>query len=268
MLKHLSQLRYIHITHPVPYICRIELRNEQKLNALSEDLLDELHEAVKYVYANASLRAVMLVGSGDKAFAAGAAIDQFPSLDPLAAEAFARRGQQLFRSIEHAPIPFLAAIQGYALGGGCELAMACHLRIATKNAKLGQPEVKLGLIPGYGGTARLVKLMGKTKAMEWILTGSIYSAQEAYEFGLINQLVEAEVLESVAQKLLETIAKNSPEAIAYAIQVLNSSVFDRASVCDEVEAQAFGLCAATKNFQEGTRAFLDKRTPNFSDRKP
>ena len=263
----LSTLKCLHITYPKPYICRIELCNEKKLNALSADLLDELSSVVQHVYENTSLRAAMLIGTGKKAFAAGAAIDQFPSLSPLDAEAFARRGQQLFRSIEDAPIPFLAAIRGYALGGGCELAMACHLRVAAKDAKFGQPEVKLGLVPGYGGTARLTKLIGKTKAVEWILTGAIYTAQEACALGLINQLAEEEALENTAQTLLETIATNSPEAVTYAMRVLNGPVFERASICDEVEAQAFGLCAATKNFQEGTRAFLDKKKPHFSNRK-
>ena len=242
----------------------VTLSNPKQLNALTEGLLGELEEVVEGLYDQKALRGVVIKGEGKQAFAAGADISAFVDLTPEGAEVFARRGQRVFARIEDAPVPVVAAVRGFALGGGCELAMACHLRVAAPSARFGQPEVKLGLIPGYGGTQRLVQLIGKTKAMEWILGGAIYGAEEALRLGLVNQVVDSEeALEPYALELLERTKVGSPEAISAAISAVNQAA---RAVNYEQEARSFALCAGTTNFREGTRAFLEKRAPSFTPR--
>lgn len=247
------------------HIRRIVLCNPKQLNALHRALLEELSLAIEALYSEKKqLWGAIIQGEGGRAFAAGANIKEFEDLSPTAAAHLARRGQQIFQRIEEGPIPVVAAVQGFALGGGCELAMACHLRVAAPSARFGQPELRLGLIPGYGGTQRLVQLIGKTKAMEWILTGETYTAEEALRVGLVNHVVETEeALLPYAQALLSKVAKGSPEAVSAAISCIHHAA---AAHAYEAEAKAFANCAATENFQEGVSAFLQKRKANFSGR--
>lgn len=245
-------------------IMTIRLSNPQQLNALSKSLLDELSVAVEELHRQKKLRGAILIGEGTKAFAAGADIKEFVGMNSEGAADLATRGQRIFQRIEDAPIPVVAALRGFALGGGCELAMACHLRVATPSVRLGQPEVKLGLIPGYGGTQRLVQLIGKTKAMEWILTGAIYEAEEALKIGLLNHIVESEeALEPYVRELLNQTKAGSPEAVAASIACVNQAARTQAY---EEEVLQFASCASTSNFKEGVDAFLEKRKPSFMPR--
>ncbi len=242
----------------------ITLCNPKQLNALHSALLAELNIAINSLYTEKNLQAAILIGDGTRAFAAGADIKEFVGIKPIAAATLARRGQALFALIEACPIPVVAAVRGFALGGGCELAMACQLRVASPSARFGQPEVKLGLIPGYGGTQRLVQLIGKTKAMEWILTGATYTAEQALHAGLINHVVDNEEdLEPYIHQLLGHIQANSPTAVSAAISCINSAC---AHLAYEAEIQAFARCTTTQNFHEGTDAFLTKRKAVFSSR--
>ena len=246
-------------------IARLRLSNPRQLNALHQALLEELSLAVDDLYADTSLSGAILMGEGDRAFAAGADIKEFSNLLPEAAAHLSKKGQKLFQRIEDCPIPIVAAVRGFALGGGCELAMACHLRVASPSALFGQPEVKLGLIPGYGGTQRLVQLIGKTRAMEWILSGEVHTAKEALEIGLINRLSSTEEsLEASAEELLNKVTIGSPEAISASIACVNRAAAPQAY---EEEVKAFAQCAGTENFKEGTSAFLEKRKASFSGRK-
>ena len=244
-------------------VYEITLSNEKQLNALHAALFNELESALDMVYAEAStLRGVILRGAGQKAFAAGADISSFLDFTQKNAYAFAQRGQSLFAKIESCPVPVIAAIHGYALGGGCELALSTHLRLATKDAKFGLPELKLGLIPGYGGTQRLVQLIGKARALEWILSGKVYGATQALEQGLLCEIVDdPEALMSQAHKRIDACDVASPEAIAAAIRCINLSGTPKGY---EEEAQAFAKCSQTENGREGVRAFLEKRPPRFT----
>ena len=245
-------------------VLKLTIYNPKKLNALHKALLRELAEAVEQLYEEKQLRAAIIIGEGSRAFAAGADIQEFVGLSAPEAIRLSAEGQSLFARISSCPKPIVAAVQGFALGGGCELAMACHLRVASPSARFGQPEVKLGLIPGYGGTQRLVQLIGKTRAMEWILTGKIYTAEEALQAGLLNAVVETEEeLLPRAYTLLEHIKGGSPEAVAAAIDCINQAAPPQGF---EAEVRDFAACATTENFREGTAAFLEKRKPNFSDK--
>ncbi|MEX2605241.1 MAG: enoyl-CoA hydratase-related protein, partial [Gracilimonas sp.] len=238
-------------------ICTLTINRPEKLNALNTQVLDELNEAVDAIKNNYKIKALIITGAGDKAFVAGADIKELSSLDPVSGEKVSKKGQDIFQKIEDLTIPVIAAVNGYALGGGCELAMACHLRIASQSAALGLPEVSLGLIPGYGGTQRLSKLAGKAKALEFIMTGRQVKAEEAYEVGLVNQLTEQSPVEE-AKALLGKILKQGPVAIKNALLAVKESGSENGF---EAEAKLFGELCGTADFKEGTNAFLEKRKP-------
>ena len=234
-----------------------------KLNALNRETIEELHEAFAGLHADRAIRAIVLRGSGPKAFVAGADIAEFAGYSSKEGRQLAARGQEtLFDFIEHLGTPVIAAINGFALGGGLELAMACHFRVASHNARMGLPEVSLGVIPGYGGTQRLPMLIGKGRALEMILTGGMIESERALEIGLVNHVTALEELDNFSLALADKIAKNSPVAIAYAIKVVNAG-FRSNEAGYQAEIQAFGDCFSTADFREGTSAFLEKRKPDF-----
>ena len=244
-------------------IRRITIAREDKLNALNTATLSELSRAIKDALAAAGVRGVVLTGAGEKAFVAGADIAEFSAFGPGEGRALARNGQyNVFDEIHHAGKPIIAAINGYALGGGLELALACHMRVAATHAKLGLPEVSLGLIPGYGGTQRLTQLVGRGRALEMILTGDMVTAAEAFEFGMVNHVVEPGALLSKAEGLIHRITTRSPYAVAAAIRAVNASLGATGDGF-ETEINEFGQCFGTPDFMEGVAAFLEKRKPNF-----
>ncbi|MFC3198505.1 enoyl-CoA hydratase/isomerase family protein [Parapedobacter deserti] len=242
---------------------RIVINRESKLNALNTPLLADLHRALTDALDDDTIRGVILTGAGPKAFVAGADITEFSSFDPSQGRALALDGQtKVFDRIHNAGKPVVAAINGYALGGGLELALACHIRVAASHAKLGLPEVSLGLIPGYGGTQRLTQLAGRARAMEMILTGGMISAAEAYDYGIVNHVVEPDELLAKAEGILQQIAERSPNAIRAAIRAVNASLGHvKSGFATEIEE--FGACFGTPDFKEGVDAFLAKRKPNF-----
>lgn len=241
-------------------ICTLTINRPDKLNALNNKVFDELDSAVKVIKDDLKIKAVVITGAGEKAFVAGADIKEISSLDPVSAEEVSQKGQGIFQKIEDLTIPVIAAVNGYALGGGCELALACHLRIASDNAALGLPEVSLGLIPGYGGTQRLTRAVGRAKALECIMTGRQIKAEEAFEIGLVNQMVEGNPVEE-AKAMLHKILKQGPIAIKNAILAVKEAGSEEGF---EAESKLFGELCGTADFQEGTTAFLEKRKPNFS----
>ena len=244
-------------------ICSITINRPNKLNALNKDTIGELGLAISEADTDESCRVIIITGSGDKAFVAGADIAEFSDFDERQGSELAEEGQQiLFDFIANLNTPVIAAINGYALGGGLELAMAAHFRIASENAKLGLPEVSLGLIPGYGGTQRLPQLVGKGKAMELIMSASMLNANEALQWGLVNHVVKSEELMDFASKIASKISHNSSTAIAAAIRAINAS-FEKSINGFETEISEFGNCFGTEDFIEGTTAFLEKRKPNF-----
>ncbi len=245
-------------------ICTITINRPDKLNALNKDVIYELGKALDEVIGNAAIQSAIITGAGDKAFVAGADITEFTDLDAQAGKALAQAGQdQVFSKIENAPKPIVAAVNGFALGGGCELAMACHFRTASAQAKFGQPEVNLGLIPGYGGTQRLVQLIGKGKAMELLLTADMINAEEAKNLGLVNHVFAAEELLPKTRAILLNIQSKAPLAIRKIIDLVNEAATVSATgYSDEIEA--FGACFATEDKKEGTQAFLEKRKAVFS----
>lgn len=244
-------------------ILLITLNRENKLNALCKDLIKELDVAIQKLYTEQEIKGAVITGKGNKAFAAGADITEFIGLSKGDAHALSSRGHEVFNKITNAPKPIIAAVNGFALGGGCELAMACHIRIAGENAKFGQPEVNLGIVPGYGGTQRLTHLIGHGRAMELILTGKMINAAEAYRIGLVNQLGHNESLTEMAFEMINLIAGKAPIAIAHSIHCINSAVFSPEEGM-AAEIDAFSYCAASSDFQEGAQAFLEKRKANFS----
>jgi len=244
----------------------ITINRPDKLNAMNVETIGELKAAFAEFETDADVRAVILTGSGEKAFVAGADISEFVQLNAEMGRQFSRQGQAMTRSIEHFPKPVIAAINGFALGGGTEIALACHIRLASENAKLGQPEVKLGIIPGYGGTQRLARLVGKGKALEMILTGRMIEAKEAAEIGLVNKLVPAADLLAAAEALAREAIKNGPLAIASSIEAINRGLDGTLDEGLEVEAEIFGRTCATEDFKEGAKAFLEKRKPDFRGR--
>jgi enoyl-CoA hydratase len=242
----------------------ITINRPDKLNALNRQTIDELHETLAEAENNPEILSIILTGSGNKAFVAGADISEFANFSVEEGKQMSSIGHfKLFNFIENLRKPVIAAINGYALGGGLELALACHIRIASENAKLGLPEVSLGLIPGYGGTQRLAQLVGKGKAFEMILTGEHISAQDAYQWGLVNHVCPSEELMIMAQKIAEKIHSKSPTAIRTAIRVINAG-FNILENGFEVEIEEFGKSFGTKDFREGVSAFLEKRKPNFT----
>ncbi len=244
-------------------IQHIIINRESKLNALNKNTLAELHTAIYDAFNNDRVGGIIISGAGQKAFVAGADISEFSSFDSTQGEQLARNGHRLvFNQIENGKKPVIAAINGFALGGGLELAMACHIRIASENAKMGLPEVSLGLIPGYGGTQRLTQLVGKGKAFEMILTGDMIIAHDALQWGLVNYVVSQDELISKAEEILNKILTRSPLAIETAINVVNSATQPGVDGYEK-EIQGFAKCFDTADFQEGVSAFLEKRKPDF-----
>src|SRR5271166_1126188 len=248
------------------HIAYITIDRPKVLNALSMATMDELRRAFAAAKDDAEVRVVILTGAGEKAFVAGADISELAQQSPISAKEYTHRGQAIVDSIENLGKPVIACINGFALGGGCELALACTMRLASENAKLGQPEVKLGLIPGYGGTQRLSRLVGKGLAMQQILTGEMITAQEAYRIGLVNEVLPQGELIPRAEAIASKIIANAPLAIQYSIEAVNRG-FDM-MLADGLfmEATLFGVCCATEDKNEGTRAFLEKRPPQFKGR--
>lgn len=244
-------------------IAKIIINRPKKLNALNKETLQELHEVFKRLKSNDDVRVIILTGSGSKAFVAGADISEFADFDVSQGADLARKGQEIvFNYIENMNKPVIAAINGFALGGGLELAMACHFRIASDTAKMGLPEVSLGVIPGYGGTQRLTNLVGKGKAMEMITTATMIDANEAKEYHLVNHVVALDELMDFAHKIASKILRNSSTAISAAIKAINAAT-NKTVNGFEVEITEFGNCFGTADFTEGTTAFLEKRKPNF-----
>lgn len=241
----------------------ITINRPSKLNALNKDTIQELHDAFAEADSDTSCKVIIVTGSGEKAFVAGADISEFSDFDVEQGGELARKGQELlFNFVENLSTPVIAAINGFALGGGLELAMAAHVRIASDNAKMGLPEVSLGVIPGYGGTQRLAQLVGKGRAMELVMTAGMISAEEALNYGLVNHVTVQEELLVLAEKIAAKIMRNSPTAIASAIKAINANYIDGVNGYD-VEIEEFGNCFGTEDFEEGTSAFLEKRKPNF-----
>ena len=236
------------------------------LNALNSQTWKDLRAAFEDARDDAAVRGVILTGAGDKAFIAGADIGELAHATALDAQRSSRFGQDVLDLIENLGKPVVAAINGFALGGGCETAMACTIRIAVEHAKFGQPEVKLGLVPGCGGTQRLPRLIGKGRALQLILSGGVISAQESYRMGLVNEIVPATDLITRAEAILSEIASNAPVAVKYAIEATNKGMDTSQSEGLLLEASYFGLCAATEDKKEGTAAFLEKRAPQFRGR--
>jgi len=245
-------------------VLTITINRPDKLNALNKQTIDELHLSLKSAAADPQVRVIILTGAGDKAFVAGADISEFASFTPAQGKVLSEEGHhKLFNFIENMPKPVIAAINGFALGGGFELALACHIRIASEKARLGLPEVGLGVIPGYGGTQRVAALAGKGKAIELILTAEMILAQDAYSWGLINHVVPAEALMTTAQIMASKISARSASALSSAIKSVNAS-FPSSSQGYSKEVEEFGNCFGTPDFFEGTQSFLEKRKPDFS----
>jgi enoyl-CoA hydratase len=247
-------------------VALVTINRPKVLNALNSQTLDELRRASLDLKRDDEVRAVIVTGAGDKAFVAGADINELAVQSPTSGREHALAGQHVFDLIENLGKPVIAAINGYALGGGCELAMACTLRVAADTAKLGQPEINLGLIPGYAGTQRLSRLVGKAKAMEMILTGTPVSAADAERIGLVNRVVPAADLMSSVKSLAAELARQAPVAVRYIINAINHGLEMPLSDAEVFEATLFGLVSATEDMREGTRAFLEKRKPDFKGR--
>ena len=247
-------------------IAYVTVNRPKVLNALNTPTWTDLLAAFEDAKADASVHGVILTGAGDKAFIAGADISELAHVDAYDAQESSRFGQRVLDLIENLGKPVVAAINGFALGGGCETAMACTMRIAAEHAKFGQPEVKLGLLPGGGGTQRLPRLVGKGRALQLILTGETISAQEAYRIGLVNEVVPATSLINRAETILKQIAGNAPIAVKFSLEAANKGLETSQSEGLALEASYFGICAATEDKKEGTTAFLEKRAPQFRGR--
>ena len=247
-------------------IAFLTINRPEKLNALNQKVMKEIHDCFENLKNDDEVRAVILTGSGEKAFVAGADINELAVQAPIGGRETSLSGQRTLDLIENLGKPVIAAVNGFALGGGCELAMACTLRIASENARLGQPEVKLGIIPGYAGTQRLPRLVGKGRAMELILTGDPIPAQEAYRIGLVNQVVAQKDLLATAEALARKMMANGPVALRLAMEAVNHGMEMTQEEGQFLEATLFGLCCTTEDKNEGTRAFLEKRPPKFVGR--
>ena len=266
----------------------ITINRPEKLNALNSRTMTEIMDIFAYVAAEPQIKAVILTGGGEKSFVAGADIAELAELDPIGGKRYSERGQEIFNFIEKMPKPVIAAVNGFALGGGCELSMACHMRIASENAKFGQPEVTLGLIPGYGGTQRLPRLVGKGRALELILSGGMIDAHEAYRIGLVNKVVgyagfieiekdgvkkqapdlkaTKEALIGEATKFANSMTAQAPIAVALAIEAVNRGLEMTLAEGEVVECDLFGLVTTTEDYEEGTKAFLEKRKAEWKNR--
>jgi enoyl-CoA hydratase/carnithine racemase len=248
---------------PIAYVT---INRPKVLNALNTPTWTDIRAAFEVAKADPSVLGVILTGAGDKAFIAGADISELAHVDAYEAEESSRFGQSVLDLIENLGKPVIAAINGFALGGGCETAMACTIRIAAEHAKFGQPEVKLGLLPGGGGTQRLPRLVGKGRALQLILTGETISAQEAHRIGLVNEVVPAADLIGRAEAILKQIAANAPIAVKFSLEAVNKGLESSQAEGFALEASYFGICAATEDKKEGTSAFLQKRAPQFHGR--
>lgn len=244
-------------------IAIVTLNRPDKLNALNSDTLSELETVFTYLNEKEDIRAIILTGSGDKAFVAGADIAELNTLDMIQGKEFAEKGQAVFNLIENMNKPVIAAVNGFALGGGCELALACHFRLASDNAKFGQPEVNLGIIPGYGGTQRLPRVIGTGRAIEYTLTGYYIDANEAHKIGLVNHIFPLQELMHKTVEIAEKIAAKPHHAIRLALKAINASNDLGLHKGLNFEASLFAIACGTEDFKEGTSAFLEKRKPNF-----
>ena len=242
-------------------ICTITINRPDKMNALNKEVIRELGLALDEVYSNKEIRSAIITGAGSKAFVAGADISEFIGLDVNAAPVLAKKGQEVFDKIENCPKPIVAAVNGFALGGGCELALACHFIYASDNAKFGQPEVNLGLIPGYGGTQRLTQVIGRNRSMELLMSGNMFTAKEAMEYGMVNKVTSPDELLSKTKEVLNTIQSKAPIAVSKVIECVNN--FDHTQQGYDFEVQKFGECFGTADMKEGTSAFIEKRKPAF-----
>ena len=241
----------------------ITINRPDKLNALNKVVMEELSAAIDEVYNNQEIKSAIITGAGPKSFVAGADISEFVGLSKEQGMALAKKGQDIFFKIENSPKPIVAAVNGFALGGGCELAISCHFRLASQNAKFGQPEVNLGLTPGYGGTQRLTQLIGKGRSIEMLVSANMIDANTALQYGLVNYVVPQEELLGKAKSILEVINSKAPIAVAGCIKAANT-VFDESQNGFETEIKEFGKCFATEDMKEGTTAFLEKRKAVFT----
>jgi enoyl-CoA hydratase len=239
----------------------ITINRPEKLNALNKDVIADLDKVMDEVYSNAEIKSAIITGAGPKSFVAGADISEFTSLSAEQGAVLAKKGQDVFDKIENSPKPVIAAVNGFALGGGCELALSCHFIIASENAKFGQPEVNLGLIPGYGGTQRLTQVLGRNRSMQLLMTGDIFSAKDAEQYGMVNEVLAQDKLLDRCKEILQLIHTKAPLAIAKVIECVNH--FDHTQEGYDFEIKKFGECFATEDKNEGTAAFLEKRKPNF-----
>jgi enoyl-CoA hydratase len=244
----------------------LTINRPDKMNALNSETLDELKSAFVLLKENKKIKVVIITGAGEKAFVAGADISEINKLDMITGKEFAEKGESIFNMIANFEKPVIAAVNGYALGGGCELALASHIRLASENAKFGQPEVNLGIIPGYGGTQRLTRLVNKGRAMEYILTGDIIGAHDALRIGLVNHLFPEKEFLAKVQEMAEKIASKPKQALKMAIKAINASDEVSLKQGQNYEAVLFSLCCGTEDFKEGTNAFLEKRQPLFKDK--
>jgi enoyl-CoA hydratase len=241
----------------------ITINRPKVLNALNWKTMQEIQDAFSKIRKDDSVGGVIVTGAGEKSFIAGADIKELATKDPVGAKEFSITSQEILHLIEHFPKPVIAAVNGFCLGGGCELAMACHIRVASENAKFGQPEVNLGIMPGNGGTQRLPRLVGKGRALELILTGNIIDAQEAYRIGLVNRVAKPESLISTAEEILTTILTKGPVAVKLCLEAVNHGMELTLEEGVQLEANLFGLCFSTEDMKEGTQAFIEKRKPEF-----
>lgn len=253
---------HVLLTEKKDAIMLITINRPEKLNALNSEVLDALDVIIENLIQDKTIKGAIITGSGEKAFVAGADISGFLKGDRNNGAQFAERGQQLFSKIEQSPKPIIAAVNGFALGGGCELAMCCHFRLASENAKFGQPEINLGIIPGYGGTQRLTRLVGKGRAMELMMTGENIDAQEALRIGLVNHVCKQEELVATAEAKMKIITSKSSIALAQVIEAINAADGDPIAGMN-IEAICFGKSFASEDMVEGVTAFLEKRKANF-----
>jgi enoyl-CoA hydratase len=261
----MSDLRHVRVEWDAD-LAVVTIDRQEKLNALAAEVVRELAEVFESLRDDAHVRGVILTGAGEKSFVAGADIGELARLEPVSAVALARRGQDVLLQIERFPKPVLAAVGGFALGGGCELALACHLRLASENAKFALPEVSLGMIPGYGGTVRLARLVGLGRAVEMTLTGEMISAERAREIGLVSAVVPRSELLARSKELLGKITRNGPVAVRLALESIYRALDTSTESALDHESALFGLLPTTADMKEGLGAFLEKRKPDFTGR--